>query len=81
MNNAVVATLFGTLGAVCWSVQLIPQIVLNYRRHSAHGLSAPFMMYKVLLISWLCKLADDRTGSGPVLACHSEYTISYRTST
>ncbi|KAK4574239.1 hypothetical protein LTR86_002000 [Recurvomyces mirabilis] len=46
MDNAAVANVFGTLGAVCWSIQLIPQIVLNYRRHSARGLSAPFMMYR-----------------------------------
>ena len=37
---------FGTLGAVCWSIQLIPQVILNYRRHSAAGLSPAFM------ISW-----------------------------
>jgi hypothetical protein len=45
MENAAVSNAFGVLGAVCWSVQLIPQVVLNYRRHSARGLSAPFMMY------------------------------------
>jgi uncharacterized protein with PQ loop repeat len=45
MDQPVVANVFGTLGAVCWSVQLTPQIVLNYRRHSASGLSAGFMLF------------------------------------
>ncbi|KAK3067276.1 hypothetical protein LTR53_015941 [Teratosphaeriaceae sp. CCFEE 6253] len=44
MDHPAISTTFGTLGAVCWSVQLLPQIVLNYRRHSARGLSSTFMM-------------------------------------
>jgi uncharacterized protein with PQ loop repeat len=44
-GNSTVSNIFGTLGAVCWSVQLIPQIVLNYRRHSAAGLSSGFMLF------------------------------------
>lgn len=50
MDNAAVSNTFGTLGAVCWSIQLLPQIVLNYQRHSARGLSAPFMMYPLNLV-------------------------------
>ncbi|KAI8174288.1 thymidylate kinase [Colletotrichum sp. SAR 10_75] len=34
----------GTLGAVCWSIQLIPQIIINYRRHNATGLQPSMMM-------------------------------------
>ena len=45
MDNATVSNVFGTLGAVCWSVQLTPQIILNYRRHSAAGLSPAFMLF------------------------------------
>jgi uncharacterized protein with PQ loop repeat len=45
MDEPVVANVFGTLGAVCWSIQLAPQIILNYRRHSASGLSAGFMLF------------------------------------
>ncbi|GIZ48907.1 hypothetical protein CKM354_001195000 [Cercospora kikuchii] len=44
MDNAVVADVFGTLGAVFWSIQLLPQIWLNYRRHSAIGLQPSMMM-------------------------------------
>lgn len=29
---------------VCWSVQLVPQIVINYRRHNAIGLQPTMMM-------------------------------------
>ncbi|PIA95707.1 putative membrane protein [Cercospora beticola] len=44
MDNAVVADVFGTLGAVFWSIQLLPQIWLNYRRHNAIGLQPSMMM-------------------------------------
>jgi uncharacterized protein with PQ loop repeat len=44
-DNFTVTSIFGTLGTVCWSVQLIPQIVLNYRRRSAAGLSSGFMLF------------------------------------
>lgn len=37
------AQIFGTLGAVCWSVQLLPQIWTNYKRGHTHGLQ-PLMM-------------------------------------
>lgn len=45
MDNPTLATTFGTLGAVCWSIQLIPQIYLNYRRHNAIGLQPTMMMF------------------------------------
>ncbi|KAK3627797.1 hypothetical protein LTR56_019030 [Elasticomyces elasticus] len=45
MDKPALSNAFGTLGAVCWSVQLLPQIVMNYRRHSAEGLSSTFMLF------------------------------------
>ncbi|KAI9801230.1 MAG: hypothetical protein M1825_003504 [Sarcosagium campestre] len=44
MDVPVAANVLGTLGAVCWSVQLIPQIVINYRRHQTDGLQSSMMM-------------------------------------
>lgn len=44
MDVPVAANILGVLGAVCWSVQLIPQVVINYRRHNAEGLQASMMM-------------------------------------
>jgi len=44
MNVPIAANVLGTLGAVCWSVQLIPQIIINYRRHNATGLQPSMMM-------------------------------------
>ncbi|KYK57037.1 PQ loop repeat protein [Drechmeria coniospora] len=48
MDLPVAANILGILGAVCWSVQLIPQIVVNYRRHHAVGLQPSMMML------WAC---------------------------
>lgn len=42
------ANVLGTAGAVCWSVQLIPQIIINYRRHDTTGLQPSMMML------WAC---------------------------
>lgn len=44
MENLSIANAFGILGAVCWSVQLIPQIIINYRRQNATGLQPTMMM-------------------------------------
>ncbi|KAH7115199.1 PQ loop repeat-domain-containing protein [Dendryphion nanum] len=44
MDVPVAANVLGTLGAVCWSIQLIPQIVVNYRRHNSIGLQPTMMM-------------------------------------
>jgi hypothetical protein len=44
MDVPIAANVLGTLGAVFWSVQLIPQIVVNYRRHNAIGLQ-PSMVW------------------------------------
>ncbi|KAK5659157.1 hypothetical protein OQA88_1247 [Cercophora sp. LCS_1] len=44
MDVPAAANVLGTLGAVCWSIQLIPQIILNYRRHHATGLQPSMMM-------------------------------------
>ncbi|KAH0529762.1 hypothetical protein TsFJ059_004470 [Trichoderma semiorbis] len=48
MDNPVAANVLGTAGAVCWSVQLIPQIIINYRRHNTTGLQPSMMML------WAC---------------------------
>jgi len=45
MDVPIVANVLGTLGAVFWSIQLIPQIVVNYRRHNATGLQPSMMMF------------------------------------
>lgn len=34
-----------TLGAVLWSIQIIPQLVLSYRTKSTKGLSENLMLY------------------------------------
>ncbi|KAK4448634.1 PQ loop repeat protein [Podospora aff. communis PSN243] len=44
MESPAAANVLGTLGAVCWSIQLIPQIIVNYRRHHATGLQPSMMM-------------------------------------
>ncbi|KAF2134517.1 hypothetical protein P153DRAFT_380332 [Dothidotthia symphoricarpi CBS 119687] len=44
MDVPVAANVLGVLGAVCWSIQLIPQIIINYRRHNATGLQPTMMM-------------------------------------
>jgi uncharacterized protein with PQ loop repeat len=38
------ATVLATLGTVCWCVQLIPQIIQNYRRKNCEGFP-PLMMF------------------------------------
>ncbi|EOD44262.1 putative pq loop repeat protein [Neofusicoccum parvum UCRNP2] len=45
MDVPVAANVLGTIGAVCWSVQLIPQIIINFRRHHATGLQPAMMMW------------------------------------
>ncbi|PGH09597.1 hypothetical protein AJ79_05653 [Helicocarpus griseus UAMH5409] len=44
MDVPITANVLGTIGAVCWSVQLIPQIVVNYRRHHTEGLQPSMMI-------------------------------------
>lgn len=44
MGNYVAATVFASLGAVCWSVQIIPQIYLNHKRRATDGFSGAMMM-------------------------------------
>ena len=44
MNIPVAANSLGTIGAVCWSIQLLPQIVINYRRHHTTGLQPSMML-------------------------------------
>ena len=61
MDVPIAANVLGTLGAICWSVQvlyaagilgskadyyqqLIPQIIINYRRHHTTGLQPSMML-------------------------------------
>ncbi|KAK4677637.1 hypothetical protein QC764_300530 [Podospora pseudoanserina] len=44
MDNPPAANILGTLGAICWSIQLLPQIIINHRRHHATGLQPAMMM-------------------------------------
>lgn len=44
MNGPIAANVLGTIGAICWSVQLIPQIIINYRRHHTTGLQPSMML-------------------------------------
>ncbi|KAL9128772.1 MAG: hypothetical protein Q9217_002621 [Psora testacea] len=44
MDTPAAANTLGTIGAVCWSVQLLPQIVINYRRHHTTGLQPTMMI-------------------------------------
>lgn len=48
MDIPIAANVLGTIGAVCWSVQLIPQIIINYRRHNTIGLQRSMMLL------WAC---------------------------
>ena len=34
MYSPIAANILGTLGAVCWSIQLLPQIFINARRYT-----------------------------------------------
>ncbi|KAJ4480156.1 PQ loop repeat-domain-containing protein [Lentinula aciculospora] len=44
--NAVAENVFGTLGTVCWMVQLFPQIYKSYREKNSVGLS------ELMILSW-----------------------------
>jgi len=44
MDSPVAANVFGTLGAVLWSLQLLPQIWKNWRRHDTESLSPLFFL-------------------------------------
>ncbi|KAM9994740.1 hypothetical protein ACTFIY_000937 [Dictyostelium cf. discoideum] len=39
MDNKILSNLFGIVGTILWSVQLVPQIHLNYKRKSTKGVS------------------------------------------
>ncbi|EAL61901.1 hypothetical protein DDB_G0291107 [Dictyostelium discoideum AX4] len=39
MENKILSNLFGIVGTILWSVQLVPQIHLNYKRKSTKGVS------------------------------------------
>ncbi|KTW28162.1 hypothetical protein T552_02021 [Pneumocystis carinii B80] len=41
--NAAIAAVLGTIGTILWCIQLIPQIIVNYVRHSTQGLQ-PLML-------------------------------------
>ncbi|KAK1709755.1 hypothetical protein CaCOL14_012082 [Colletotrichum acutatum] len=44
MDNPATANVFGTFGAVLWSLQLLPQISKNWRRHDTQSLSSTFFL-------------------------------------
>ncbi|KAJ5651450.1 uncharacterized protein N7484_005173 [Penicillium longicatenatum] len=44
MDIPVAENVLGTLGAVCWSIQLLPQIIINHRRHNTEGLQGSMML-------------------------------------
>ncbi|KAL4873919.1 hypothetical protein BDV12DRAFT_191787 [Aspergillus spectabilis] len=44
MDNPVAANVLGTMGAVLWSLQLLPQIWKNWRRHGSETLSPAFFL-------------------------------------
>ncbi|KAL2061121.1 hypothetical protein VTL71DRAFT_7394 [Oculimacula yallundae] len=48
MDVPIAANVLGTIGAICWSIQLIPQIIINYRRHNTIGLQRSMMLL------WAC---------------------------
>lgn len=48
MHNEAVSTVFASLGAVCWSLQIIPQIYLNHKRGKTDGFSGLMMAF------WVC---------------------------
>lgn len=48
MDFPIAANVLGTIGAVCWSIQLIPQIIINYRRHNTIGLQ------RTMMLLWAC---------------------------
>lgn len=43
MYSAVAENVLGTIGTVCWCIQLVPQIIRNYRKKECEGLP-PMMM-------------------------------------
>ncbi|KAK4688658.1 hypothetical protein P7C73_g1464, partial [Tremellales sp. Uapishka_1] len=43
-ENAKVETALATIGAVLWSIQIIPQIIKSYRTKDTHGLSGLLML-------------------------------------
>ncbi|RLV88047.1 putative membrane protein [Meyerozyma sp. JA9] len=44
MYNAVADNVLGTIGTICWCIQLVPQIIRNYRKKECEGLP-PMMMF------------------------------------
>lgn len=44
MSSSIAANTLGTLGAICWSIQLFPQIYQNYRRKDTTGLQSTMML-------------------------------------
>ncbi|ORY70646.1 PQ loop repeat-domain-containing protein [Leucosporidium creatinivorum] len=59
--NHVAENVFGTLGAICWSVQLLPQVWKSWRRKDTAGLSSAMLLIWFLGGIWLgayCVLKD-----------------------
>lgn len=44
MDIPIAANILGTAGAICWSIQLIPQIIINARKRDTTGLQPSMML-------------------------------------
>ncbi|KAI9434542.1 hypothetical protein F5148DRAFT_990044 [Russula earlei] len=55
--NAVVENIFGTMGAIFWTIQLIPQLVKSCRAKSTTGLS-PYLVGQALPTAFLWGVAS-----------------------
>ncbi|BGO97424.1 Cystinosin/ERS1p repeat protein [Rhodotorula toruloides] len=51
--NTALENVFGTLGAVCWSIQLVPQIWKSWRKKDTAGLSTGMMLIWFVSGIWL----------------------------
>ncbi len=54
MPNAIAVNVLGTIGAVLWSIQIIPQIWKSHRTKSTEGLSA------ILMFTWAVSLTRSK---------------------
>jgi uncharacterized protein with PQ loop repeat len=48
VENKAVENALGTIGAVLWTIQIIPQLIKSYRTKDTEGLSALLMLYVLL---------------------------------
>jgi uncharacterized protein with PQ loop repeat len=73
--NAVAENVCGTIGAVLWSIQIIPQIWKSYRTKDTEGLSTMLM----LCVSTLRMAAEPLIGFSPfsIWACAGLFLGTY----